>query len=303
MTAILRLGNLRKTMYNLGFVGCGFVGNACSSGFGLLLGNKIEIREYDKFQDLESLESVTNNSDILFVAVPTPMLESGACDISVIQSVCEEIDQIATKPKAIIVKSTVPPGTVQKLQDKYPKHTFVFSPEFLTEKRSFEDFLEQDRIILGFTSNKQLFSRVDKLFQDFAVAQKKPAVIVRVPSEQAEMLKYMTNAFLATKIAFCNEIYDVCAAMNIDYNSIVDLLKLDKRIGFSHLAVPGSDGKRMFGGKCLPKDLNSLIFFAKENGVDPLLLDTVWTKNIMLREPDWENIPGATTKNMDFKKK
>lgn len=290
-------------MYKIACVGCGFVGSAVSAGFNLLLGDKVDIREYDKYKDTESLETVVNHSDILFIALPTPMNEDGSCDISIIESVIEEVNSIAKRPKSIIVKSTIPPGTTQKLQDKYPKHTLIFSPEFLTEKRSFEDVLEQDRIFLGFTSNKEHFARVDKLFQDFASAQKKPAIIVRVPSQQAEFLKYATNAFLATKIAFCNEIYDVCEAINVDYNSVRDLLKLDKRIGSSHLSVPGPDGKRMFGGKCLPKDLNSLIFFARENGVDPLLLDTVWTKNIMLREPDWEEIPGATTKNMDFKKK
>lgn len=289
-------------MYKLATVGCGFVGNAVRAGFEYLLRDKVDFREYDKYKDTEDLESVVNNSDILFVCLPTPMKEDGSCDLSVIESVLEEITKVVIKPKVVIIKSTIPAGSTQNFQDKYPKHTFVFSPEFLTEKRSFEDFLEQDRIILGFTSNKQLFPRVDKLFQDFAAAQKKPATIVRVSSEEAELLKYVTNAFLATKIAFCNEIYDICEAMKIDYKSIVNLLKLDKRIGSSHLAVPGPDGKRMFGGKCFPKDLNSLIFFAKQNGIDPLLLDTVWTKNIMLREPDWENIPGATTKNMEFKK-
>lgn len=297
-------GNVDTLIHKVGILGTGFVGGTISSVFDYLLQHRIDIREYDKYKDTESLESVVNNSDILFVALPTPMnQENGSCDLSIIENVLEEINQVAEKVKAIVIKSTIPPRSTQKFQDKYSKHTFCFSPEFLTEKRCFEDLLEENRIILGFTSNKQQFSRVDKLFQAFVAAQKKPAIIVRVPSEQAEMLKYVTNAFLSTKITFCNEIYDICKSVKVDYNSVVGLLKLDKRIGITHLNVPGWDLKRQFGGKCLPKDLNSLIFFAKENGVDPLLLDTVWTKNIMLREPDWENIPGATTKNMDFRKK
>ena len=277
-------------MYRIGCVGIGFVGSAISAGLSCLLKDKVEIREYDKYKDTESLESVVNHSDILFLCLPTPMRDDGSCDISIIQSVVEEISQITSKPKAIVIKSTVPPGTTQTIQDKFPKHTFVFSPEFLTEKRSFEDFLEQDRIVLGFTSNKQQFLRVDKLFQDFAAAQKKPALIVRVSSEQAELLKYATNCFLATKLSFLNEIYQICEATKIDYNSIVELMKLDVRIGKSHMKVP-NNGDFGFGGACLCKDLNSLIFFAKENGVDPLVLETVWTKNLMVRQNyDWEKL-------------
>ena len=287
-------------MHKVGIIGTGFCGSACSAGFDYLLQDKVEIRECDKYKDTESLESAVNHSSILFIALPTPMNDNGSCDVSIAESVLEEISQIATKSKAIIIKSTIPPGSTQKFQDKYPKHTFVFSPEFLTEKRSFLDFLEQDRIVLGFTSNKEHFSRIDKLFQDFAAAQKKPAVIVRVPSEQAEMLKYATNCFLATKLSYLNEIYQICEAVKIDYDAVAELMKLDERIGKSHMKVPNA-GDFGFGGACLCKDLNSLIFFAKDNGADSLVMDSVWTKNLMVRQNyDWEKLAQVNGK---YKKK
>ena len=276
--------------YRIGCVGTGFVGSSLTAGFEKLFGNKVEIREYDKFKNTESLESVCNNSDFLFVAVPTPMLESGACDISIVESVCEEINLIVKKSKILIIKSTIVPGTTQRLQDKYPKHTFCFVPEFLTEKRCFEDFLEQDRIILGLTSNKQQVFRVEKLFQDFASLQKVPAKIVKCTSQEAEMLKYVANCFLATKLSFLNEIYQICEATKINYDSVVELLKLDERIGKSHMRVP-NNGDFGFGGACLSKDLNALISFAKQNNIDSFVLETVWTKNLMVRKNyDWRKL-------------
>lgn len=286
-------------MHKVGIIGTGFCGSACSAGLSCFLQDGIDIREYDKFKDTESLESVVRQSDVLFICLPTPMRDDGSCDTLIVESVVKEIVQVASKPKAIVIKSTVLPGTTQKLQDRYPKHTFVFSPEFLTEKRSFEDFLEQDRIILGFTSNRQQFFRVERLFCDFTEKQLKPkegALIVRVPSEQAELLKYVTNCFLATKLSFLNEIYQICEAIKVDYSSLTDLLKLDVRIGNSHMKVP-NDGDFGFGGACLSKDLNALISFAKENNVDPLVLETVWTKNIVVRKTyDWEKLAQVTGK-------
>lgn len=295
-------------MYKVGVVGTGYVGGTISSCFDLLLKDKVEIREHDKYKDSESLESVVNNSDIIFISVPTPMLDSGACDTSIVESVCEEMNFVAEKFKVIVIKSTIPPGSTQKLQEKYRKHTFVFSPEFLTEKRAFEDFLEQDRIILGYErirydeKNNALFcgkkgiDRLERLFLDFTKAQKISAKIVKCSSQEAEMLKYMTNCFLATKVSFCNEIYQICNAVSVDYNSVVNLLKLDKRIGDSHLAVPNYNDFG-FGMSCIPKDLNSMIFFAKENGIDPLVLETVWTKNLMVRKNyDWELLPQVSGK-------
>ena len=98
------------------------------------------------------------------------------------------------------------------------------------------------------------------------------------------MVKYTTNCFLATKITFFNEIYKICKESNVNYSKVAQLTTLDKRITKYGTAVPGEDGQFYFGGKCFPKDLNALTFHAKELGIDPLLLESVWSSCIMRKK-------------------
>ena len=146
--------------HKIGIIGCGFVGSAISTGFETLLGDKIEIREYDKYKNTESLEGVVNNSNILFIALPTPMdFETGKCDTSIIENEIKHIVDIAEEQKIIVIKSTVPPGTTQRLNLKYNrKHIFVFNPEFLREKVAYRDFLRPDRHIVGVTKKSARFA-------------------------------------------------------------------------------------------------------------------------------------------------
>ena len=279
-------------MHKVGIIGLGFVGTAVETGFQSIA----DIKIYDKYKPSDSLESTVKNSNILFVCLPTPMLESGECDISIIEKEIDNIASIASKSKIIILKSTVPPGTTDRFQDKYPKHTFIFNPEFLTEKNFINDFLEQDRIILGTSNimkdshNKNIL-KVYKLYDDFIKTQGKPATIFDTSCKIAEMIKYIANCFLATKVMFFNEIYEICKAANIPFEDAVGLACMDERIGQSHSKVPGPDGQLGFGLSCFPKDLNSLMFFAKQLDVDPMILETVWTKNLLVRkEYDWEKL-------------
>ena len=114
------------------------------------------------------------------------------------------------------------------------------------------------------------------------------------------MLKYMTNSFLATKVIFFNEMKEICNAANIKYDDVVGLMKLDGRIGKTHMVVP-NEGKHGFGGSCFVKDLNALSAFAKEMDLDPMILDSIWTKNLLVREEyEWEQlaqVTGAYKKN------
>jgi UDPglucose 6-dehydrogenase len=186
-----------------------------------------------------------------------------------------------------------------------PNHSFVFSPEYLTEKNFINDFLEQSRIVLGFPDVKNVVRdamRTCELFQDFTQKQTEPALIHNTTACEAEMAKYTANCFLATKVAFFNEIYDICknSVHQIKFDEVVKIACLDERIADSHNKVPGPDGRRGFGGACFPKDLNALIYFAEECGLDPMILQSVWTKNLMTREDhDWESLAQVTG---DYKK-
>ena len=278
--------------HKVGIVGTGFVGTAVSAGLEYVLREKVDIREYDKFKNTENLDSVVNNSDILFICVPTPTNEDGSCNISIVQGVIKEISEIAEKKKAVVIKSTVPPKTTNNLQKKYNNLSFTMNPEFLTERNAFNDFINQDRIILGYSTTDSVTLKVKKLYEEFTKSQPIAGKIYETQDSIAEMLKYVTNCFLATKLSFFNEIYEICSATGVVYGDLIPLLNVDGRIGKSHLQVPGPDGQFGFSLSCFPKDINALIAFAKEVGVDPLMLESTWTKNLLVREDhDWEKLP------------
>jgi UDPglucose 6-dehydrogenase len=283
--------------HKVGVIGVGFVGTAVSYGLGMVA----DVREYDKYKDTESLDSVVNNSDILFLCLPTPMdSETGMCDTSIITQVVSEIEHVADEPKLMVVKSTVPPGTTQALANAFPRHAWAFNPEFLTEKNYLKDFINQDRIFLGFTEPFPFdeVKKLEDLYEQFIALQSSRAKVYFCKSGEAEMLKYMTNCFLATKVSFFNEMYETCKAptVGVDFDRVVSMMQKDPRIGTSHMNVPGPDGDFGFGGKCFPKDMCGLISFAEDNDVDPIILHSAWAKNLLVRENyDWEEIPGATS--------
>ncbi len=291
----------KMSKHKIGVVGCGFVGTAVSTGFQTVLGDKVEVLEYDKYKDTESLQRVVDESDILFICLPTPMNEDGSCNTSIIEEVVQEIYEIADKRKLLVIKSTVPPGTTNKLAEKYRSLDFCFNPEFLTQAKFIEDFINQDRIFVGWadlpnTLAKNL-KKITDLYWDFVHTRKSGPnwanTIVEFErcAKEVEMAKYIANAFLTTKVVFFNEMYEICKASGIDYKAAVWFATSDKRIGQSHTSVPGPDGQFGAGGPCFPKDTNALIAFAKNLGLDPIALESMWTKNLILREVhEWEDL-------------
>ena len=253
-------------------------------------------------------ESTRGFSGVFFICVPTPMKLDGSADISIVQSVLEDIATVPNNwesPNRIaVVKSTIPPGTTESWNQDFESRGFslrvIFNPEFLTEANAVQDMRSQNRIVLG--GPRPYINTVKQVFQkSFPQVQ-----IVKTSSTTAEMVKYTTNCFLAVKVSFANEIAQICEALdekglNIDYDKVVEYAKLDKRLGDSHWSVPGPvpthDGRfvRGFGGHCFPKDLNALSSIAKENGVKPTVMDAAWEKNLEVRGPedrDWEKMKG-----------
>lgn len=232
-------------------------------------------------------------SGVYFVCVPTPMYEDGSADLSIVEGV---LDELATIPgeRVAVVKSTVPPGSTETWNKKYESTGLrvVFNPEFLTEANALDDMRNQNRIILG--GPRPWINTVKQVFQ--TAFPKVP--IIKTSSTTAEMIKYLTNNFLTVKVAFANEIYQVCEALdksglNVDYDKVVEYAKYDPRLGESHWAVPGPDGHCGFGGHCFPKDINAMISIAKSNGVDPKVLKAAWDKNLEVRQDrDWEQQVG-----------
>lgn len=269
--------------HKIGIVGMGYVGKAVEAVFR----DKYKIFSYDINQKCteKDLKSVVENADIIFVCVPTPMQKDGACHIDILSTVIRDINEFNLE-KDIVIKSTIPPSTSQKLQKDNANINIIFNPEFMTEANFYRDFLDQKRVIL---SGKNL-DKVEQLFSiNFPEAQ-----IIKLPFGEAEVIKYFSNTLLATKVSFANEMYSLCTKLGIDYEKVVNTLILDERIGSSHLAVPGPDGKLGFGGSCFPKDLSALIHIFKENDVSSPILNAVWKRNnkIDRSEKDWKELKG-----------
>lgn len=277
----------------LGIIGYGIVGQALSYGFSQPdIKDKYEIRYYDKYKETQSSEEVIKNSEFIFICLPTPMKEDeSGIDLSIIEESIAQITPMTDNTdKIIVIKSTVVPGTTSVLEKKYPKTNFAFNPEFLTEANYLEDFINADRNIIG--ANNDLTSRrVVALYRQRFPHTK----IFQTDTTTAEMVKYMANAYLATKVTFANEMYAICQALGIKYEEVKSMVVADHRIFDSHLDVTTARG---FGGKCFPKDIVALIGRAKDLKVDPKLLETVWSINKKIRKVrDWEEIPFAVSGN------
>lgn len=283
-------------MDKIGIIGQGFVGGAIKQGFK----DHYQLFLYDKFNDAKSntdLEGVVKNADIIFVCVPTPMdARTGEASTAIVEEVVLEIDELAAEfgmSPTLIIKSTVPPGTTEYLNSIMSYSEVIFNPEFLTEANAVEDFKNQNRIIIG-TCDGYEANNVVRIFRNVFPHAEIPVV----NSREAEMCKYIINTFLSVKVSFANEIYDICEASGIDYNQAKDLALLDRRIGKSHWMVPGPDGDRGFGGHCFPKDLNGLLYVAKEGLVETSVLEATLKTNDRVREDrDWESQEGRAIIN------
>ena len=266
----------------IGIIGQGYVGTAIKLGFQ----DHYDILTYDKFDLAKSTHSkisdLVEETKVIFVCVPTPMRKDGTCYTGIVEEVIREINETATD-HIVVIKSTIPPGTTDRINSEYTHSTIIFNPEFLTEENFLDDFKNQKRIILGGDrkgTNKlrQIYSKVFP-----------QATIVKTGAKHAEMVKYFTNTFLATKVSFANEMHSVCEQIGIDYDKVVEYATYDERLGKSHWAVPGPDGDFGFGGHCLPKDLSAIINTFKTFG----LLEAVEQVNDQVRnDRDWEHMVG-----------
>ena len=266
----------------IGIIGQGYVGTALKVGFE----DYYNVETYDKYDLSKSTKSsikrVVEFTDVIFICVPTPMRKDGTCYTGIVEEVIREINETADG-HIVVIKSTVPPGTTDRINAEYTKSTVIFNPEFLTEANFIDDFKNQNRIILG--GDRKGTSKVRQLYSRLFPQ----ATIVKTGAKHAEMVKYFTNCFLATKVSFANEMKHICDSIDLDYDKVVEYATYDERLGKSHWSVPGPDGDLGFGGHCLPKDLSAMV-----NGFDTLgLLEAVEQVNDQVRENrDWELMVG-----------
>lgn len=279
----------------IGIIGMGFVGGTTAK----VLETVHEIIPYDKYKEPYTNPGPLTNAEVVFICVPTPMKPSGEIDYSAIHNSIKTLVSATSqneKKPLVVIRSTAVSGTTKNFEKSYP-FNFAFNPEFLREKHALEDMKETDRIVIG-AEQEEDFEKVKEIYLPLFPNAK----FVYVDTKTAEMIKYAANAFLTSQIAIANEIFQICKAADVNYDTVKESLLLDKRIG-RNIDVPGPDGDFGFGGKCFPKDLNALIYLARENMYRPYLLEEVWRLNEKVRKnKDWLDIPGATSENNDFSK-
>ena len=273
---------------NIGIIGQGFVGNAIYQK----LKKYYKVFTYDIQVKLcnSDLDEVLNRCKIIFVCLPTPMNKDGSCNLDILDNTLDTINKASmeVEDRIVVIKSTIIPGSTHNFQLKYRYIDLVFNPEFLTEANAIDDFENQTRLLLGGPKRA-----TTKIKQIFSAAFRKTPRIIKTDAKTAELVKYVTNTFLATKVSFANEIYQLCESLDLDYDKIIEYATLDPRLGDSHWGVPGPDGDFGFGGHCFPKDLAAIIEITKENNITNNVLKAAQiTNNTVRSNRDWEKMKG-----------
>lgn len=253
----------------VGIVGYGHVGQAMHKLF-------TQAIIYDKYKKIGSIDEI-NTCDTVFICVPTPSNNIGACDTSIV----EEIISWCTC-HLLIIRSTVRVGFTREMSEKYRKN-IVFQPEYYGETvaHPFANLIERQWLVFG---GNQL--SIDLAIQTYQFVINSNVRIHQAESDEVEMAKYMENAFLATKVIFCNEFYQMCQTFGINYHMVREIWTADPRIGTSHTFVyPHNLG---YGGSCLPKDISSIVHQANEMNCNTDLLKAVINKNNFLKNEDDE---------------
>lgn len=242
----------------MAIVGHGFVGKAVDAGF-----NDPRI---DKFlidpNYGNHVKDLDEDIDLAFICVPTPMNDDGSLNP---MAVIETVESVKLNTRALIViKSTITPDVIEVLTRGTLGSRVVYNPEFLTERNAVEDFLNPFAHIMG--GDKESTDRLKEYYDDYSAC--KPAHVYRVTAKEASFIKYGINCFLASKLMWFNQFYDIVNdTEHARFPAIVNAMMADPRIGSSHMSVPGFDGKRGFGGACFPKDTNAFMNFGPEFGI------------------------------------
>lgn len=258
----------------MGIVGHGFVGKAVEYAF---YHPMVEHFIVDPKEGTHIDQLIDWKPQVVFICAPTPQNpESGFVDASIVE---DSVLKLMYHTNAlVVVKSTVTPDIIDRLYNSIEPRDFdrlIYNPEFLTEKSACEDFVNAEHHVFGGTN-----PACDELQQIYDIFSNcKSDKYYRMSGCEASFVKYATNAFLATKLTFFNQLKDLVDSFDCSYNMITRAMGADDRIGIKHTRVPGPDKKRGFGGACLPKDTTALLKFSESRGKKFDLLENVLTIN------------------------
>ena len=247
----------------VGIVGYGFVGKATAKGFS----KNTELFLVDPLLGTNLSDLKEFMPEFIFLCLPTPMKKDGSQDFTLVKEVFKEM--LSNKVSStIILKSTVTPSNI-KIVDNLIED-YIYNPEFLREKHAEEDFINASMIILGGSKDKQ--EKVKHLYENHSICKSKNYILT--DKITASLIKYSINSFLASKVIFFNELRDLfnSSGAEEDWDIFTNVLAMDKRIGNSHMNVPGHDGRLGFGGACFTKDTAALIKYSQSQEQELTLL-------------------------------
>ncbi|MEK7616046.1 MAG: hypothetical protein AAB420_02450 [Patescibacteria group bacterium] len=300
---------MKKTNLRVGVIGLGMVGDPIRRWFeemkGYIRGKDLFCFDVDPKKDFHD---DINQAEVIFVAVPTPSPKGGGADLSILHAAIKTVND----GKIIVIKSTVPPGTAESLQKKYPKKKFIFSPEFLTESQVWNDFVRPDRQILGATEKaRDVLKEVQMLLPiaPFSRPWSSDYTKKEVTATEAELAKYASNVFGYIKVIYGNILADICSSMNINYEAVREMISADPRIGPSWLDVNHGNYCGA-GGYCFPKDMNALIGFMEKNvsakhndGLPVLKAVRTYNRNLLKKQNLSEEVVSRHDRDINVRKR
>jgi UDPglucose 6-dehydrogenase len=256
----------------IGVIGLGFVGSAVRDAHDGIA--NVLTLDLDPAKTNCNYTELINNAEAIFVCVPSPSKANGDCDTSILEDV---IGKLKNYKGVIISKVTAPPNVYEKLQERHPN--LVHVPEFLVAATAARDYVNETYSIIG--GSVLAYQREAERIVKMGQRNHKASAFTSIG--EAALTKYIINSFLATKVVFMNEMYQLATASGYNWQQMRILIDMDPRIGRSHTQVPGPDGQFGFGGMCFPKDTNALIKYASKLDTNLNILKSAVKKNDILR--------------------
>ena len=254
----------------IGIIGKGVIGTANSNGF-IHLGHDVFVHDPKLGTDIQ----VVIDTEIIFICVPTPTLENGKCDISIVETVLQQLDA-ASYQGMIAIRSTIIPGSTKKLQTQFSNLEIAYVPEFLRERSATEDFIENHTVLAIGSENPTTVDKIIKCHGDL------PQNIEILTPTEAEILKYYNNVFASLRIIFANNIFEICVKLGADYNKVKNTYVKTGKLGNMYLDV--NENLRGYAGPCLPKDTLALANLMREKGINFGLIEQIHQDNAKLKK-------------------
>lgn len=245
----------------IGIIGLGVVGTANKNGFEYL-GHETFVHDIKLNTNIKDVE----DTEIIFICVPTPSEESGECDTTIVESVIDELNSIDYKG-IVAIRSTSVPGFTQRMIDVYKNLTICYIPEFLRERCATDDFINNQKLLAVGSYDSRVYKKILEAHGDL------PENSVHLTPTEAEILKYFNNVYASLRVVFANTMYEICNKLDCDYTIIKNSYIKTGKAADMYLDV--SEGLRGYGGMCLPKDTKALARLIEKLNLDLKLISAI----------------------------